>query len=203
MNNSTHGNRGALAIGLGVLALTAGLALPRRATAAEDKADHRIELAEGQILMTAPDSWTRKQPRVRIIDHEFAVPASRGDTEDGRLTIMGAGGEVEANINRWIGQFAQADGSETKNQVPEAQRKTSVAGLDVSWVDLSGTYHDNPSPFDPNSKTVDREAYHMLAAIIVSPKLGNYFIKLYGPKQTVADHADEFHKMIAGLTLKK
>ena len=42
----------------------------------------------------------------------------------------------------------------------------------------------------------------MLAAIIASPKLGNYFIKFYGPRQTVSDHAAEFRKMIAGLQVK-
>lgn len=202
MKSAHQNNRGALAFGLFALFVAVGAALPRPAMA-DDKADHKIALAEGAMQMTAPDSWTRKQPRVRIIDHEFAVPAAKGDAEDGRVTIMGAGGEIEANVERWLGQFSQADGSETKNQVAEKERKTSVAGLDVYWVDIAGTYHDRAAPFDPNSKTVDRENYRMLAAIVVAPKLGNYFIKFYGPKQTVADHVDEFHKMIAGLQLKK
>ena len=42
----------------------------------------------------------------------------------------------------------------------------------------------------------------MLAAIVASPKLGNYFIKFYGPKQTVTAHADEFRKMIDGMKTK-
>ena len=167
-----------------------------------DKSNHKIDLADGKIVLTAPASWVRKTPRVRFIDHEFAVPASKGDSEDGRVTVMGAGGSVEANIDRWIGQFKQPDGSETKNQVPEADRKQKIAGLEVQMVDLSGTFHDMPAPFDPTSKAVDRDDYRMLAAIVVAPKLGNYFIKFYGPKQTVADHAEEFHKMIAGLQLK-
>ena len=150
---------------------------------------------------TAPASWVRKTPRVRFIEHEFAVPASKDDKEDGRVTVMGAGGSVEANIDRWIAQFKQPDGSETKNQVPEADRKQKIAGLEVQRVDLTGTFHDSV-PFDPTNKPVDRENYRMLAAIVVAPKLGNYFIKFYGPKQTVGDHAEEFHKMIAGLQLK-
>jgi hypothetical protein len=167
-----------------------------------EKSDHKIDLADGKILLTAPASWVRKTPRVRFIEHEFAVPASKGDTEDGRVTVMGAGGSVEANVDRWIAQFKQADGSETKNQVPEADRKQKIAGMEVHMIDLSGTYHDMPAPFDPTSKAADRENYRMLAAIIVAPKLGNYFIKFYGPKQTVADHAEEFHKMIAGVQVK-
>jgi hypothetical protein len=167
--------------------------------AGEAKTDHKIDLADGRIVLTAPESWVRKTPRVRFIDHEFAVPAAKGDMQDGRVTVMGAGGSIEANIDRWIGQFKQPDGSETKNRVPEADRKQKIAGFEVEMIDLSGTYHDMPAPFDPSSKAVDHADYRMLAAIVVAPKLGNYFIKFYGPKQTVADHAEEFRKMIAGM----
>jgi len=194
-----------LALGGLVIAICAS----PRAVFADDKApdksaekpNPKIDLADGKILLSAPASWVRKTPRVRFIDHEFAVPASKNDKEDGRVTVMGAGGSVEDNIDRWIAQFKQADGSETKNQVPEADRKQKIAGLEVQKVDLTGTFHDSV-PFDPSNKPVDRDDYRMLAAIVVSPKLGNYFIKFYGPKQTVADHAEEFQKMIAGLQLK-
>ena len=195
-----------VALGGMIVVLSAG---PRRAVADDkaapataEKSNPKIDLADGKILFTAPASWIRKAPRSRIIDHEFAVPAAKGDKEDGRVTVMGAGGSIDANIDRWIAQFKQADGSETKNLVPEADRTQKIAGLEVHKIDLSGTFHDMPAPFDPTSKAVDHDDYRMLAAIIVSPKLGNYFIKFYGPKQTVSDHAEEFQKMIAGLQLK-
>ncbi len=167
-----------------------------------DKPNPTIDLADGKITMTAPAGWVRKTPKVRFIEHEFAVPASKGDTEDGRVTVMGAGGTIEANVDRWIAQFSQPDGSETKNQVADADRKKTIAGLDVHFIDLSGTYKDMPRPFDPNAGAVTRKDYRMVAAIIASPKLGNYFIKFYGPKQTVADHAAEFRKMVDGLKVK-
>jgi hypothetical protein len=177
-----------------------------KSVTADDKADPKpnptIDLADGKILLTAPQSWARKTPRVRIIEHEFAVPVSKGDKEDGRVTVMGAGGTVEANLDRWIAQFSQPDGSETKNQAPEADRKKTISGLDVQMIDLSGTFRDMPRPFDPNGGAVERPNYRMLAAVIASPTLGNYFIKFYGPRQTVSDHAEEFHKMIAGLQTK-
>src|SRR5438105_4782312 len=83
---------------------------------ADQKSDAKIELADGKLVLTAPQGWIRKQPKVRFIEHEFAIPASKGDSEDGRVTIMGAGGNVEDNLTRWIGQFSQPDGSETKSQ---------------------------------------------------------------------------------------
>ena len=136
-----------------VAALAAALvvaALTRSASAADEESNPKIDLADGKILLTAPEAWVRKTPRVRFIEHEFAVPASKGDTEDGRVTVMGAGGTVEANLDRWIAQFSQPDGSDTKNLVPEADRKKTIAGVEVHFIDLTGTYKDMPRPFDPN-----------------------------------------------------
>jgi hypothetical protein len=188
-----------LAVGLAVILATTVFPRP---ISADEKGDPKIDLAEGKILLTAPESWVRKPPRVRFIDHEFAVPASKGDKDDGRVTVMGAGGTVEANIDRWIAQFSQPDGSETKNLAPEADRKKTIAGVEVQFVDLTGTYKDMPAPFAPNGSATMRKDYRMLAAIIVAPKLGNYFIKFYGPHQTVSDHAAEFRKMIDALQVK-
>ncbi len=176
--------------------------VPRAVSAADEKGDPKIDLADGKILLTAPEGWVRKPPKVRFIDHEFAVPAAKGDTEDGRVTVMGAGGTVEANLDRWIGQFSQPDGSETKNLVPEAERKKTISGVEVHFVDLTGTYKDMPAPFAPNAAATMRKDYRMLAAVIVAPKLGNYFIKFYGPRQTVTAHAAEFRKMVDGLQVK-
>jgi hypothetical protein len=191
------------------LAISAVCIVPLTSAAAfgaDEKADAKqnstIDLAEGHVVLTPPASWIRKTPKVRFIDYELAVPAEKGGSEDGRVTVMGAGGSIEANIDRWIGQFSQADGSETKNQIPDAERKKTIAGLEVHFVDLGGTYKDMPRPFDPTSPAVQRKDYRMLAAIVVSPKLGNYFIKFYGPKQTITAHADEFRKMIDGMKVK-
>ncbi len=158
----------------------------------------KIELAEGKLLLTAPEGWVRNEPKFKMIEHEFAVPASKGDDENGRITVMGAGGDIDANIQRWINQFDQPDGSETKNLVPEAKRTTKVGDLEIQHVDLLGNYSDM-RPFDPTAKPVVKEKYRMIAAIVVAPKLGNYFFKFTGPRQTVTDHAKEFWKMVDGL----
>jgi hypothetical protein len=188
------------------ISITYATAIAATVRAADEKADAKsnptIELADGKVVLTAPASWVRKTPKVRFIDHEFAVPAEKGDSDDGRVTVMGAGGSIEANIDRWIGQFSQPDGSEMKNQTREAERKKTISGLEVHFVDLAGTYKDMPRPFDPNSPAVDRKDYRMLAAIVASPTLGNYFIKFYGPKQTVTAHAGQFGKMIDGMKVK-
>ncbi len=137
----------------------------------------RISLADGACFLEAPQAWRSIQPRTRIVQYEFALPAVEGDTVDGRLTIMAAGGSIQANVDRWIGQFVQPDGSKSKNNAPVKQKE--IAGQKVHFVDIAGTYQDRPGgPFGP---VVARDGYRMLGAIIETTGNGNHFIKLYGP----------------------
>jgi hypothetical protein len=168
---------------------------PRTETAATaEKAatagDRTIELGK-KLRMTAPEHWAPKTPAMQMIAYEFAVPAVEGDGQDGRVTVMTAGGTVEANIERWAGQFSQPDGTATK---PKTETVT-VAGQEVHLVDLAGTYNDARGPFAP---AVERPDYRMLAAIIPTPE-GTYFVKFYGPKKTVSENQRAFRKMIEGM----
>jgi hypothetical protein len=175
---------------------------------AEDDMD--FDLAEGRFLLTAPEGWLRKKPANNIIEHEFQVPASEGDERPGRMTVMSAGGTIGANVDRWIGQFSQPDKSSTKDKTK--QEKLSVAGQEITLIDISGTYDDRPPRAD---RGVERENYRMLAAIVVTKqvekkdgkeiekKTGNYYVKFVGPSQTVEDHAEGFKKMLEGLKAAK
>lgn len=156
-----------------------------------------LNLAGGKLQLKAPATWTRKQPQTAIVEHEFAIGASKGDSADGRLTVMTAGGGVDANIDRWFGQFTQPDGGSTRDRAKI--KKLKIAGEDVHLVDLSGTFKDQRGPVAP---AVERPKYRMLGAIIATKSLGNYFIKFYGPERTVADNEKAFVTMIEGLERK-
>lgn len=150
-----------------------------------------IDLAEGKLVLKAPADWVRKQPSVRIIDHEFAVPKAEGDEVDGRVTVMGAGGGVKANVDRWKGQFTKL--------AKQKEEKREINGIEVHIVDLAGTYNDQRGPVAPPET---REGYRMLGAIIVGKDLGSYFVKFYGPEKTVAANEKVFAAMIEGLEKK-
>jgi hypothetical protein len=163
------------------------------------KAGEVAAIGEGAFEMPVPEGWLRKEPKVRIIEHEFEVSAAEGDEKPGRVTIMGAGGSIDDNIARWAGQFSQPDGSETSDKLKT--RKATVAGQDVTYVDIRGTYEDKAGPFVPGPG-VKREHYRMLAAIISTKKAGNYFIKFYGPENTITGQEANFMKMVEGLKSK-
>jgi hypothetical protein len=167
------------------------------AAAAAQENPAKMALAGGKLQLTAPAAWVRQQPKTRIVEHEFAVPASEGDETDGRLTVMGAGGGIDANIDRWFAQFTQPDGGNTAKRAKV--KKTQVAGQDVHLVDVSGTFRDQRGPVAP---VVERPKYRMLAAIIETDSLGDYFIKFYGPEKTVAENEKAFLTMIEGLEQK-
>lgn len=179
------------------LACWCTLAIPSHAQEAT-----KISLGDGQVTFMAPAEWKKVQPKSTIIDYEFTAPADalEGD-EKARITIMGAGGSLDANIDRWYGQFEQPDGKSTKERAK--LDKFTVDGLTVHWVDVSGSFKDTMGggPFS-GGKTVLRKDYRMLGAIIVSKQQGQYFIKMTGHQDVVDQLADGFKKSLKELQAK-
>lgn len=156
-----------------------------------------VKVAEGSIHFTASGTWKSVPPRSNMLDAELKISRVEGDTADGRLTIMGAGGSIEDNIVRWQGQFVQPDGSDTADKTK--QKKSEVDGQKVITVDITGTFMDSVGgPFSGQPK-VERKDYRMLAAIIQTEANGNYFVKLYGPKTTIDKNAKHFKSMIKSM----
>ena len=154
-------------------------------------------IASGAFSLEAPAGWKRVQPKSGIVETEFAVlPEAEGE-QPGRMTVMGAGGSVQANVDRWYGQFAQPDGSATKDKA--TTKTVKLAGCTVTMVDVSGTFKDTPGGPFAGGKTIERPDYKMLAAIVETPDAGSHFLKFYGPAATVAKEADGFRKMIEGI----
>lgn len=137
------------------------------------------------ICLTAPATWTRKATDSSFVAAEYSLPQADGDSADGRLTISTAGGSVEANIDRWKGQFKPQPQSISQEDV-------DIAGLKATIVDLSGDFNDQRGPFAPGEL---RSGYRMIAAVI--PVGGQLqFIKATGPQKTIASHADAIHQFI-------
>ncbi len=153
-------------------------------------------IASNTLSLEAPAGFEKVEPKSGMIETEFAVP-SDGELAAGRMTIMGAGGSIDANVDRWCGQFTQPDGGDTKEKVTKKSLK--VAGCTATIVDIPGTYLDKPGGPFAGGPTITRPGYRMLAAIVETPETGNYYIKFYGPAATVERHAAGFQKMVEGM----
>ena len=147
--------------------------------------------ADPGVTWTVPPRWTAQGGRpMRFAT--YSVPAVKGDAEGGECAVFyfgpNQGGGVEANIDRWVGQFEGAD-------TPVRSTQT-VHGLAVSRVKLHGTYL---APGGPNMESQGKKpAYLLLGAIVGGPK-GAVFFKLTGPAKTIEHAAPEFDHLIASL----
>lgn len=153
--------------------------------------DADAPVAVGAVQLTAPEGWVRQQPRNEFVNAEFTLPKAEGDPRDGRLTVSTAGGSIDANVDRWRGQFGDKPKKDEREEL-------EAGGLKVTVIDLAGSYNDQPGPFAPG---VQREGYRMLAAIIpVGDQL--HFVKAYGPEKTMAEHEDAFHAFVQSVRKK-
>ncbi len=93
------------------------------------------------------------------------------------------GGDVEANVKRWLGQF---------NGTPESKREElDAGGKKITLVTATGTYNDGP----PMGAKTPRENYTLIAAIVPAGE-SNIFVKLTGPKDAIAKLAEDFKKIV-------
>ena len=140
--------------------------------------------ASGELRYTAPEGWVKEQPSSTMRVAQYKLPKAEGDSEDAALVVyfFGAtqGGAVQANIDRWISQIQQPDGSSSKDKAKA--ETTTINGLKVTTVDVAGTYTAEMAPGTGNQR--NDANYRLRAAVIETPK-GNYFLKLVGPAKTM------------------
>lgn len=161
---------------------------------ADEKAKETVSVF-GDKKLDVPPSWQKTKPASSIVEYEFLVKDGEGDdVPTARVTMMAAGGDVKANIERWKGQFAGGDAAAQKS----AEKK--VGDWVVHVVDLSGNFKETMGggPFS-GGKVVERTNYAMLGAILVHPEGRKYFIKMTGPADLVKSNRESLVQMLDGL----
>jgi len=146
------------------------------------------------LRWTAPASWKTEAGRpMRLAT--YSIPHAAGDADNAECGVyyfgQGQGGSVDANLDRWIGQFTQADGKPSKSTAKVDKR--SVHGLKVTSVDVSGAYTGMGGPNAPGG--TPKAGYRLLGAIVEGPQ-GSVFFKFAGPAKTVAQNQGAFEKML-------
>lgn len=135
------------------------------------------------ITWTAPAAWPAapNPSSMRLATHR--VPHVAGDTSDAELSIARAGGDTNANIERWVAQFTQSGAPRRTEKV--------VHGLPVTIVAIEGTYENGMMGTDSSP----HPGWAMLGAIVQTPGLP-YFFKLTGPAATVRAARSSFDAML-------
>jgi hypothetical protein len=157
--------------------------------------------ANGELHFKAPDAWTTEKTTSTMRVAQYKLPKADGDPEDASLVLYyfgaGQGGNVQANIDRWINQMQQADGSASKDKAKTED--LTINGLKVSTVDVTGTYTAEMAPGSGDHRNDTN--YRLRAAVIETPK-GNYFAKLVGPSNTVAKWDQAYNDYLKSFEFK-
>ncbi len=149
--------------------------------------------AAAGISWKMPESWKADPPRP-MRAATYKVAPAKGDSEEAECGVFffgaGQGGSVQANVDRWVGQFEGA-------KAPE-QKKEKIAGFEVTTIELEGTYAQ-ASMMAPNAPKTPHPGYKLVGVIVEAPQ-GPVFFKLTGPKKTVDAAKPDLTKMIKLLT---
>jgi hypothetical protein len=139
------------------------------------------------LTFELPAGWERRAPTSNMRKAEAAISGPGGP---GELAVFhfgaGQGGDVDANLRRWIAQMDTEPGT-----VPEQSRFES-GGLTVTWVDVQGTLKASPMGMGPKT---DQAGYRLFGAVVEGPG-GPWFFKATGPDATLAPRRDEFFALL-------
>ena len=144
------------------------------------------------IKWTVPSNWKSEAQRPMRLATYTIAPAA-GDADAGECGVyyfgQGQGGSVQANMDRWIGQFQS-------KEAPKRGERT-VHGLKVTTIDVSGAYSGMGGPM-AKSAAAPKANYRLLGAIVEGPQ-GSVFFKFTGPAKTVAQNQAAFEQLMASL----
>jgi hypothetical protein len=146
------------------------------------------------IEWTMPKRWVNQMAQgMRLATYVIPAPGAKGEAAQCAVYYFGPGqgGSVDANIERWIGEF-QDPGAPVR-------RARDIRGLHVTQVAAKGTYtaHAGGEEGAPGVQT----GWTLLGAIVEGPH-GPVFFKLTGPETSVAPAEKEFDALLASLRKK-
>jgi len=166
----------------------------------DDKKDARVvernkeSVVELDDLKAKPPAkWVEETPSSAMGPqfaplYQFRLPRVGDDPADAEVRISrGIGGSLEANLNRWKGQFEPPAGKKIDDVAKVSEIK--IGGRPASMLDVSGTFLGAPGMKGsfPN--------YRMIGISFDGPRRP-YHIILRGPAATVAEYQEGFDEWL-------
>jgi len=143
-----------------------------------------------ELSYNVPDGWKQETPSSSMRKAQYRLPGADGadDAEMGVFVFPGGGGAVDANIDRWVSQFKQPDGSDSmeKSEIKNFESN----GLPITIIYVTGTYLKGSMR---GGATTEMKGYAMVAAI-VETSTDPWFFKTIGPEVTINHWRPGFEK---------
>jgi hypothetical protein len=141
-----------------------------------------------------PPGWTSVPPTSSMRVAQVMIEGPGGPAE---LAVFhfgaGQGGDVEANIQRWMAQIAPQAGTTPRREVFESN------GLRITWLDAEGTLQGSTTGMGP---ATPQPGWRLLGAV-VEGEGGPWFFKATGPDLTLAGQRLAFRGMLQRARLAK
>lgn len=139
------------------------------------------EATVGGFQFMVPAGWQEQPPKSQFVLGEFSLTGEGGPA---RLTVSSAGGGIEANLERWRGQFSRGP-----NGPEPRESEITFDGQKGTLLELSGSYTDMFGGGQPS-----RDWRMLGVAVPMGPT--NVFVKLTGPQATVTDQRAAFLRFV-------
>lgn len=143
--------------------------------------------AAGELAWEAPASFKKVANPSTMRKATYEAPKVGSDPEAPTLSVIVAGGGVDANIDRWATQFDEA-------AKPAMRRDAKKVGsYDVTVVELKGTFSGGGGMM--GAPTSPQAGWALLGAVV---PVGDqqWFFKMTGPEASVAAARADFDKLV-------
>lgn len=142
----------------------------------------------GGLTFDAPKEWEKAQASSPMRLGQFVLPGPGGDAELVLFRFPGGAGGVDANIERWKGQFTPPEGK-TIQDVSKTENLT-VGDLKITVLDVTGRAQGSMGQAAPQGTE------HRMLAAIVEGKGDPVFLKAMGPQKTLDLWATPFQQTL-------
>ena len=159
------------------------------------RAEEPTSFEVGGLKFARPAEWKWIEVTSPMRKAQLKVPGSTPE-QSADITFFhfgagGAGGDVNANVQRWLMQCRSPEGAaETEPQ--------EISGTKGTVVSTEGTFSSGM----PGGPATQLENYALLGAIIEGPE-GNVFVKMTGPATLVKSSREKFLAFITAAIPKK
>lgn len=158
-----------------------------------------VSTAQGTVTLleyqaTVPAGWTTAPASSSMRLAQFTISAPDGSP--GAEVVVyyfgkGQGGNVEANLQRWKGQFSMPDGSAAYENVT----RDSTGAFPVTVAEYRGTYARGIGAGDAAAAKAGQS---LIAAIAETPH-GTLFFQLFGATAAVTPQRDVLLRFVKSL----
>ena len=152
-------------------------------------ADAPATFKVSEFTFTRPANWEWVESSSQMRKAELKVVDEKTKTKAEVVFYhfgQGAAGGTQANVDRWLGQFA-----EPRDRINAKTEESAVGKHKVTYVSAEGTYKSGM----PGGAQTPMPNYALLGAIIEASE-GSVFVKMTGPKELTRSATADFKKLV-------